>query len=337
MSNKILVTGGTGYIGSHTVVELLDLGHDVIVVDDLSNSKKEVLSGIEKITDIRVKFYQIDISEKESLRQVFLIDKPDAIIHFAASKAVGESVENPLLYYRNNLLGLINLLDVMIEFDVTSVIFSSSCTVYGQPKALPVTEKSEVLPALSPYGNTKQIGEEIIRDVIKTTAGLQGILLRYFNPIGAHESGFIGELPQGVPNNLVPYMMKVATGEQEKLYVFGQDYNTTDGTCIRDYIHVVDLAKAHTIAVKRLLEKKNEQACEVFNLGTGTGYSVLDLIRTFENITGMPLNFEVTERREGDVEKIYADPSFANSDLGWKAELDLENMLESAWNWQKRL
>ncbi|MBV6644632.1 MAG: UDP-glucose 4-epimerase GalE [Cyclobacteriaceae bacterium] len=333
--SKVLVTGGTGYIGSHTVVELQASGYEVIIADDLSNSKKEVLQGIEKISGILPTFYEIDICNKPAVEALFDQHQIDAIVHFAASKAVGESVEKPLLYYKNNLISLVNLLEIAHGRNA-SLVFSSSCTVYGEPDKLPVTERSPIKPAISPYGNTKQIGEEIIRDVVEATQ-IQAISLRYFNPIGAHDSVAIGEYPQGVPNNLVPYLMQVAAGEREQLSVFGDDYSTPDGTCIRDYIHVVDLAKAHVIAVDRLLQSKNDKPYEVFNLGTGKGYSVLELIKTFEQVTGVKLNYAIVDRRAGDIEKVYADTTFANDVLGWKAGKELDEMLLSSWKWQQSL
>jgi UDP-glucose 4-epimerase len=336
MKKTVLITGGTGYIGSHTVVELQTAGYEVVVVDDLSNSKENVIAGIEQITGDRPRFYKIDLTNKEASREVFKNHKIDAVIHFAASKAVGESVENPLHYYQNNLGSLLNILALMKQYDCDHLVFSSSCTVYGQPEKLPVTEDTPIQPAASPYGNTKQIGEEIIKDTINSNDKLSAISLRYFNPIGAHDSGLIGELPQGVPNNLVPYLLKVVGGELEQLSVFGGDYDTKDGTCIRDYIHVVDLAKAHLIAVDKLLEKKSDRY-EVFNLGTGEGYSVLDLIKTFQEATGETINYKIVDRRPGDIEQIYADTQNANDNLGWKAERDLKNMLSTAWKWQQYL
>ncbi|MDH5380684.1 MAG: UDP-glucose 4-epimerase GalE [Cyclobacteriaceae bacterium] len=334
MAGKIIVTGGTGYIGSHTTIELFNQGFEVVIIDDLSNSKEEMLDRIEKISGKRPIFYHTDLKDKNAVAEIFRAHEISAVIHFAASKAVGESVEKPLFYYKNNLLGIINLLECMTDNNVGSFIFSSSCTVYGQPDELPVTENSPIKVAASPYGNTKQIGEEIISDTMAVTENMNAISLRYFNPIGAHDSGLIGELPQGIPNNLIPYLLKVAAGELEKLSVFGDDYDTTDGTAVRDYIHVVDLAKAHVIALKRLLEKKNTSRYEVFNLGTGTGYTVLEIIKGFEKVTGTPLNYVISPRRPGDVEKIYADTNLANSVLGWKAERGLDNMLETAWKWQ---
>ena len=335
---KILVTGGTGYIGSHTVVELQKEGFEVIIVDNLSNSNIEVLNGIEKITGIRPAFENIDCVDYVSMDRMFeKYNNVEAIIHFAASKAVGESVEKPLLYYRNNLVSLINLLQLMPIHKVRNFVFSSSCTVYGQPDILPVTEDAPIKSALSPYGNTKQIGEEIIRDTIYANSGLNSIILRYFNPVGAHASAEIGELPNGVPNNLMPFVTQTAIGMRKQLQVFGDDYNTPDGSCIRDYIHVVDLAKAHVVAVKRLLESKSKKNVEIFNLGTGRGLSVLEIIETFERVNGVKVPHKIVGRREGDIEKVWADPSYANNELGWKATETLEETLRSAWAWEQNL
>jgi len=337
MKGKILVTGGTGYIGSHTVVELMQAGYGVVVIDNLSNSKIEVLDGIKKITGAAPGFFQIDLSNEEAAFAFFQGNKDiQAVIHFAAFKAVGESVEKPLEYYRNNLSSLINLLVGMNSIGLQNLVFSSSCTVYGQPDELPVTEKAPIKIAESPYGNTKQICEEIIEDTVKTGSA-KAISLRYFNPIGAHASANIGELPIGTPNNLVPYITQTAIGKREILTVYGNDYPTKDGTCIRDYIHVVDLAKAHVVAVERLLTGKNKHPYEVFNLGTGNGFTVLEVINTFEKATGVPLNYRIGARRAGDVTAVYADTSFANHELGWKAQETLESMVQSAWEWQKKL
>ena len=336
MNPLILVTGGTGYIGSHTVVELMESGFDVVIIDNLSNSSIEVLDGIEKITGKRPLFEKLDLCDKNSLDQFFTrYPSIQAVIHFAASKAVGESVEKPLLYYRNNLLSLINLLECMMASGINPLVFSSSCTVYGQPDQLPVTENSPVKPALSPYGNTKQISEEIIRDTINSKAPLRAISLRYFNPIGAHPSGLIGELPLGMPNNLVPFITQTAAGIRKELLVFGNDYSTPDGTAIRDYINVVDLSKAHVVAIQRLVSQQQKAAYEVFNLGTGRGYSVLEIIKTFEKVTGVKINYRITGRRPGDIEKVWADTSLANNELGWKAEKTLEETLASAWKWEQ--
>ena len=335
---KVLVTGGTGYIGSHTVVELINEGFEVDVLDNLSNSNIDVLNGIEKITGVRPAFENIDCVDYVSLDRMFEKHQNiDAIIHFAASKAVGESVEKPLLYYRNNLVSLINLLQLMPIHKIASVVFSSSCTVYGQPDILPVTENAPIKPALSPYGNTKQIGEEIIRDTIHANPNYKSIILRYFNPIGAHPSAEIGELPNGVPNNLLPFVTQTAIGLRKQLQVFGNDYNTPDGSCIRDYINVVDLAKAHVISVRRLLEGTGKSTVETFNFGTGRGLSVLEIINTFEKVTGVPVPYRIVGRREGDIEKVWADPSFANNELGWKASETVEETLRSAWAWELKL
>jgi len=336
--SKILVTGGTGYIGSHTVVELINEGFEVIIVDNLSNSKKNVLDGIEKITGVRPVFKQIDLRSKRKTI-AFLKKHPDveAIIHFAAYKAVGESVAQPLKYYHNNLLSLINLLSLMLDYSIPNMVFSSSCTVYGQPDKLPVTEDAPVQAASSPYGNTKQIAEEIIRDSVAAFDNIKCIALRYFNPIGAHTTALIGELPVGVPNNLCPFITQTAIGIREQLSVFGDDYNTPDGSCIRDYIHVVDLAKAHVAAVRRLLENKNKANFEMFNLGTGRGVSVLELINVFEKVSGVKLNYKIVGRRAGDTEQVWADTALANRELGWKAQSTLEETLKSAWDWEKSL
>ena len=335
---KILVTGGTGYIGSHTVVELQNTGFEVIIVDDLSNSTIEVLDGIEKITGVRPLFERLDCNDRGGLTNLFTT-QPDirGIIHFAASKAVGESVVQPLKYYRNNICTLINLLELMPLFGVSNLVFSSSCTVYGQPDILPVTEDAPVKPAMSPYGNTKQINEEIIRDTINAGCPINSIVLRYFNPIGGHPSAEIGELPIGVPQNLVPFLTQTAAGIRPMLSVYGNDYDTPDGSCIRDYINVVDLAKAHVIAVSRLLEGETTDNPETFNLGTGQGITVLELINTFEKATGVKVPSRIVKRREGDIEKIWADPTHANKVLGWTAKETLENTLISAWRWQQKL
>ena len=334
---KILVTGGTGYIGSHTVVELMKEGFEVIIADNLSNSSIDVVDNITRITGVRPSFEQVDLSEESPTKDLFNRYKGiNAVIHFAAYKAVGESVDQPLKYYRNNLGSLINLLEEMNARGIRDIVFSSSCTVYGQPDQLPVTEEAPIKKAASPYGNTKQIAEEIIGDV-SMVSSLQAILLRYFNPIGAHESALIGELPIGVPNNLMPYITQTAIGKREFLRVFGKDYKTPDGTAIRDYIHVVDLAKAHVIAIERMLAGKNKQKVEVFNLGTGTGYSVLDVIKSFERTTNIKLNYKFQERRPGDVQEVWADTEFANRELGWKALKGLDEMTLSAWNWERRL
>ena len=335
---KILVTGGTGYIGSHTVVELMCNGFDVVIVDNLSNSSLDVLDGITRIVGERPAFFHGDITDLSQLKRLF-DEHPniEGIINFAASKAVGESVHKPILYYRNNLNGLLNLLDLMPLYGVKGIVFSSSCTVYGEPNRNPIDETAPVKRPTSPYGATKQISEEIIEDVITSGAPIRSILLRYFNPIGAHPSACIGELPNGVPQNLVPYLTQAAAGIRKELTVFGDDYNTPDGSCIRDYIDVNDLAKAHVVALKRLLYKKDTPSLEVFNLGTGNGCSVLGLINAFEKATGVKVPYKIGERRQGDIEQIWADPRKANEVLGWKAETPIERTLESAWRWQQRL
>ncbi|MBR7053791.1 MAG: UDP-glucose 4-epimerase GalE [Prevotella sp.] len=339
MKKTILVTGGTGFIGSHTTVELQQAGYDVVIVDNLSNSKIEVVDGIEKITGIRPAFEKVDCCDLEGLRAVFT-KYPGicGIIHFAASKAVGESVEKPLLYYRNNINSLINLLELMPQFDVKGIIFSSSCTVYGQPSPenLPVTENAPIQKALSPYGNTKQINEEIIQDYIHSGANIKSVILRYFNPIGAHPSAHIGELPLGVPMNLIPFVTQTAIGIRKELKVFGNDYNTPDGTCIRDYIYVVDLAKAHVAAMTRVLEQETDPV-EVFNIGTGRGLSTLEVVQGFEKATGVKLNWSFAPRREGDIEKVWGNVDKANKVLGWKADTPIEDVLASAWKWQVKL
>ena len=338
MATKILVTGGTGYIGSHTTVELQQAGYEVVIVDNLSNSNIKVLDGIEAITGIRPAFEEVDCTDKPALKAVFeKYPGIKAIINFAASKAVGESVQKPLLYYRNNLDTLINLLELMPEFGVEGFVFSSSCTVYGQPEVLPVTEDTPRQTATSPYGNTKKICEDIITDAVHADAPYKAILLRYFNPIGAHPSAKIGELPLGVPQNLIPFVTQTAAGIREQLSVFGDDYNTPDGSCIRDYINVVDLAKAHVVAVERMLSGKSLENVEVFNVGTGRGLSVLEIVDTFQKVTGVKLNYKIVGRREGDIEQVWADPTKANQVLGWKAEATVEETLLSAWRWQESL
>lgn len=335
-NTQILVTGGAGYIGSHTIVELDAEGYQPVVIDNLSNSDRSILDGLESILGYPVPFHEMDLCDREAVRDFFR-ESPNVagIIHFAAYKAVGESVEKPTDYYRNNLVSLLNLLDEAPEAARQAFVFSSSCTVYGQPERLPVTEKAPIQPAASPYGNTKQICEEILRDTEASGRSLQTIALRYFNPIGAHPSAKIGELPRGVPNNLVPFITQTAIGLRDQLKVFGDDYGTPDGSCIRDYIHIVDLAQAHVVAVKRLLRKKNETPFEVFNLGTGQGYSVFEVIKAFEKVSGEKLNYTVAPRRTGDVEQIYADTTHANKVLGWKATRGIEEMVASAWAWEK--
>lgn len=338
MKGRILVTGGTGYIGSHTVVELQSVGYEVVIVDNLSNSSADVVDNIEKVSGIRPAFEKVDCLDYAAFEAVFAKYKDiKAIIHFAASKAVGESVEKPLLYYRNNLVSLINVLELMPKYNVEGIVFSSSCTVYGQPDELPVTEQAPIKKAESPYGNTKQINEEIVRDTVASGAPISAILLRYFNPIGAHPTALLGELPNGVPQNLIPYLTQTAIGIREKLSVFGDDYDTPDGSCIRDFINVVDLAKAHVVAIDRILEKRQKEKVEVFNIGTGRGLSVLELIHAFEASTGVKLNYQIVGRRAGDIEKVWANPELANNELGWKAEIGIEDTLRSAWNWQLKL
>lgn len=338
MKKKILVTGGTGYIGSHTTVELINDGFDVVIIDNLYNSESEVVDRIFQITGIRPDLEVFDICDTEKLNLFFRKhNNIDGIIHFAAYKAVGESVNKPLEYYRNNLLSLINLLETMKTYGIPHIVFSSSCTVYGQPEKLPVSEDAPIQPAVSPYGNTKQVGEEIIRDAAAANKEIRAISLRYFNPIGAHPSALIGELPRGVPENLVPFITQTAYGLRDELKVFGNDYNTPDGSCVRDYLHVVDLAKAHVTAVKRLIENKNKTNYEVFNLGTGKGVSVLEAIKSFERVTGLKLRYRIAGRRAGDIEKIWADPSLANSELGWKTISTLDESMKTAWDWENHI
>ncbi len=335
---KILVTGGLGFIGSHTVVELQNEGFDVVIIDNLSNSSEDVLKGIIAITGKEPIFEKIDLRDKQKVNDFF--DRyPDieGIIHFAASKAVGESVEKPLLYYENNLGVLTYLLQELSQKNQGNFIFSSSCTVYGQADKMPITEEAPVKPAESPYGNTKQVGEEIIRDTCRVNSNLKAIALRYFNPIGSHPSAKIGELPLGVPQNLVPFITQTGIGIREQLAVFGDDYPTPDGTCIRDYIHVVDLAKAHVAALQRILEDKNDTNYEVFNLGTGKGSSVLEVIKSFERVSGKKLNYRIAPRREGDVIQAYADTTKANNVLGWEAKSDLDEAMKSAWDWEQKV
>ena len=332
---KILVTGGTGYIGAHTVVELQNNGYEVVIVDNLSNSDIKILTQIETITGKKPAFVKLDLRDKSSIIE-FLKEHADisGVIHFAASKSVSESVKNPLLYYDNNISTLVNLLNSLTSKPV-NFVFSSSCTVYGEPDTLPVTEQAEIKKAESPYGNTKQIGEEILKETANATDDLKVIALRYFNPVGAHQSSLIGELPNGVPQNLVPFITQTAIGKREQLTVFGDKFDTPDGSCIRDFIHVVDLAKAHVAAIKRMEAKQMAAAYEVFNVGTGNGYSVLELIHTFEKVTGKQLNYRVGPPRDGDIVKIWGDVSLAEKELNWKAENDLTSMLSSAWAWEK--
>ncbi len=338
MKGKILVTGGTGFIGSHTTVELQNAGYEVVIIDNLSNSNIDVLDGIEHITGIRPVFVKGDCCDIDTMAKLFE-ENPgiNGIIDFAASKAVGESVHKPILYYRNNLNILLNILDLMPKYDVKGMVFSSSCTVYGEPDANPITESAPIKKATSPYGATKQISEDIIKDVIASGSPIKAILLRYFNPIGAHPSAEIGELPNGVPQNLIPYITQTAIGIRKELSVFGDDYPTPDGSCIRDFINIVDLAKAHVKAIERMLNDNNDEPLEVFNIGTGNGVSVLELIDVFQKATGVKLPYKIVGRREGDIVKIWADPTKANTVLGWKAEATLADTMLSAWNWQKRL
>ena len=337
---RILVTGGTGYIGSHTVVELMQQGYDVTIVDNLSNSSVDVLDGISAIVGRRPEFANIDCNDYVNLEAVFKqYNDIVGVIHFAASKAVGESVEKPLMYYRNNVGSLITLLEVMRQYHVCNIVFSSSCTVYGQPDKdhLPVDETAPIQKALSPYGNTKQINEDIIFDEAHADSSLHATILRYFNPIGAHPSALIGELPNGVPNNLLPFVTQTAAGLRAELKVFGDDYDTPDGSCIRDYIYVVDLAKAHVKAVERMLAGTPTEQVEVFNLGTGRGLSVLEIVRDFMEATGVNVPYQIVGRREGDIEKVWANPTKANEVLGWKADTPVKEVLVSAWNWEKHL
>ena len=334
---KILVTGGLGFIGSHTVVALLNKGLEVVIIDNLSNSSLSVLEGIAKITNKSPEFHKIDLRDKIEVSDFFEDNQDIAgIIHFAASKAVGESVEKPLLYYENNINTLVNVLQELRRKELSNFIFSSSCTVYGQADELPITEEAPVKKAESPYGNTKQIGEEIIKDFAKTAPNFKAIALRYFNPIGAHPTAEIGELPIGTPQNLVPYITQTGAGIREELSVFGNDYDTNDGTCIRDYIHVMDLAEAHVVALKRLIANQHKTNYEVFNLGTGQGNSVLEVIQAFEKVSDKKLPYKIVDRREGDVVAAYANTTKANSDLGWKARFTMEDALESAWKWQQK-
>jgi UDP-glucose 4-epimerase len=338
MEKKIVVTGGTGYIGSHTTVELIKEGFGVVIIDNLYNSEAEVIDRIQKITGVRPHLEIIDVCDNVKLDAFFKNNNEiSAIIHFAAYKAVGESVNKPLDYYRNNLISLINLLEAMKRHKVPNLVFSSSCTVYGQPEKLPVTEDAPLQPATSPYGNTKQVGEQIIKDTAFSDKNINAIALRYFNPIGAHPSALIGELPRGIPENLVPYITQTGYGLRDELKVFGNDYDTPDGSCIRDYLHVVDLAKAHVVAVKRLLESKNKSNYEIFNLGTGNGVTVLEAIKSFERVAGIKLKYKIVGRRPGDIEKIWADPSFANKELGWKTLSTLDEAMKTAWDWEKSM
>ncbi|MFI5219562.1 MAG: UDP-glucose 4-epimerase GalE [Bacteroidia bacterium] len=335
-SKKIVVTGGTGYIGSHTCVELINKGYEVIIIDNLSNSKIEVVNSIGEITGTKPEFHKIDVCNLKELEGFFKQNQVNAIVHFAALKAVGESVKIPLAYYRNNLMSLLNLLDLCKKYSVNHFIFSSSCTVYGQPDVLPVTENASVKQAESPYGNTKIISESILKDTAKISS-LNVISLRYFNPVGAHDSALIGEYPIGSPNNLMPVITQTAIGKNKILEIFGSDYNTPDGSCIRDYIHVMDVAAAHVIATDRLLTTKNKNSFEVFNLGTGKGISVLEMVNAFIELTGISLNYKISGRRQGDIEQVYADTAYANTELGWKSNRNLSDMIQSSWKWEQAL
>lgn len=337
MKKTVLVTGGAGYIGTHTVVALIEAGFEAVIVDDLSNAEEEMVANVRKITGKDVPFVKADCCDKTALEEVFKKHKFNSVIHFAASKAVGESVEQPLKYYGNNLVSFVNVLELMKQYGVENVVFSSSATVYGQPDVLPATEQTPRKPATSPYGNTKQICEDILRDSLAAYEGMKGIALRYFNPIGAHPSALLGELPKGVPNNLIPYITQTAAGIREQLSIFGDDYNTPDGSALRDYIDILDLAAAHVVAVSRLVESKGKAKYEVFNIGTGVPVSVLELVRTFEKVNGVKVPYKMVGRRAGDVEAVWADTSLANSELGWKAVRTLDQTLATSWAWEKRL
>ena len=337
MKEMVLVSGGAGYIGSHTTVELINAGYDVVVADNLSNSDMSGVEGVRKITGVDVPFVNVDCCDKEAFRKVFEQYNFNSVIHFAAFKAVGESVTDPMKYYRNNLDSFMNVLELMREFNRPNVVFSSSATVYGEADELPVTELTPRKPATSAYGNTKQMCEDILRDTVTAYDGLKGIALRYFNPIGAHPSALIGELPRGVPQNLVPFITQTAAGVRECLSVFGDDYDTPDGSCLRDYIDVVDLAKAHVVAITRMVEDKSKQKYEIFNVGTGNGVSVLELVNSFERVNELKLNYKIAPRRPGDVVAIWADTTLANEELGWKAERSLDETLRSAWAWEKNV
>ncbi|WP_298516713.1 UDP-glucose 4-epimerase GalE [uncultured Kordia sp.] len=338
MKQKIIVTGGCGYIGSHTVIELITHQFEVVILDDLSNSNIKTLDRIEKITGVRPIFEEIDLKDTEKTKAAFSKHADAvAVIHFAAYKAVAESVQNPVMYYKNNFFSLLNTLEAQLQEGIHNFIFSSSATVYGNPKTLPITEENEVQRPFSPYGNTKKIAEEILEDIVKANTGFSSISLRYFNPIGAHTSGDLGELPNGIPNNLMPYITQTAAGIRKELQVFGDDYDTKDGTAIRDYIHVVDLADAHVKAVKRLIHKEQEQALEIFNLGTGNGYTVLEVIQSFEKITEKPLNYRIVGRRAGDVPALYASTKMAKEKLGWETTLGIDDMISTSWKWEENL
>ena len=337
MKEMVLVSGGAGYIGSHTAVELINAGYDVVVADNLSNSDMSGVEGVRKITGVDVPFVNVDCCDKEAFRKVFEQYNFNSVIHFAAYKAVGESVTDPMKYYGNNLVSFMNVLELMREFGRPNIVFSSSATVYGEADELPVTELTPRKPATSAYGNTKQMCEDILRDTVTAYDGLKGISLRYFNPIGAHPSALIGELPRGVPQNLVPFITQTAAGIRECLSVFGDDYDTPDGSCLRDYIDVVDLAKAHVVAITRMVEDKNKQKYEIFNVGTGNGVSVLELVESFQRVNELKLNYKIAPRRLGDVVAIWADTTLANEELGWKAERSLDDTLRSAWAWEKNV
>ncbi len=337
MKKTVLVTGGAGYIGSHTTVELTRAGYGVVIADDLSNSDIGAVEGVRRITGVQIPFEQVDCNDRAAFGGLFRKYKIDAVIHFAAFKAVGESVAEPLKYYENNIGSFVTLLELMKENGVPNVVFSSSATVYGQPDTLPATESTPRKPATSPYGNTKQMCEDILRDSVAAYSGLNGIALRYFNPIGAHQSALIGELPKGVPNNLVPFITQTAAGIRSELSVFGDDYDTPDGTALRDYIDVVDLAKAHVVAVDRMVGGKQKERYEIFNVGTGRPVSVLELVRGFERVNGLKLNYRIVGRRAGDVEAVWADTTLANAELGWRAERPLDETLRSSWEWEKKV
>lgn len=332
---KIIVTGGAGFIGSHTVVELVNAGYEPVIIDNFSNSDRRVLDGLKQIIGFAPVFYEADCTDREAMLRIFREVKPQSVIHFAAYKSVNESVENPLRYFRNNMVSLLVLLEIMQELHITDLVFSSSCTVYGQPETNPVTEDTATQPAASPYGYSKQVGEQLIRDHHQASGEFTAVMLRYFNPVGAHPTGLIGELPFGVPNNLVPFITQTAAGLREQLTIFGDDYTTPDGTCIRDFIHVVDLAKAHVKALGYM--ESHPHCCEVFNLGQGRGHSVMEAVRKFVAVTGVQLNYKVGNRRAGDIEQVWADAGKSNALLGWKTELNLEDALRDAWNWQLKL
>lgn len=337
MKETVLVSGGAGYIGSHVAVELIGAGYGVVIVDNLSNSEKSAVEGVRQITDVDVPFEQVDTCDKEALEGVFKKYKFNSVIHFAAFKAVGESMEKPLMYYQNNLTSFMNICQLMVDYGRPNILFSSSATVYGDADTLPVTEQTERKPATSPYGNTKQMAEDILRDSCRSYPVLHGVALRYFNPVGAHPSTLIGELPRGVPNNLLPFITQTAAGLRECLSVFGDDYDTPDGTCLRDYIDVVDLAKAHVVTIDRMTQGKMKQDYEIFNIGTGRPVSVLELVMKFEKVNNLKLNYKIVGRRSGDVPAVWADVALANEELGWKAERTLEETLEAAWNWEKKV